>query len=298
MSTFNIYEEITNRILAEMEKGIIPWQKPWTCSNGAVSHTTGRPYSLLNQMLLMMDEPEENTTDEIPVKEYLTFNQIKAAGGSIKKGEKSKFVVFWKMYEKESVNDDGTLATEVIPLLRYYHVFEVGQCEGINRKWAGTARPKLDPVEEAEQIVTTYFGRETCKLHIHETNRAYYSPSSDLVNVPKMSQYDASAAYYSTLFHEMTHSTGHKTRLDRFITGSTFFGSEVYSKEELVAELGSAFLLNRARIDCQKAFRNSVAYLQGWSKALKGDRNLFVSAASKAEAAVNYIINGKEATNE
>lgn len=180
------------------------------------------------------------------------------------------------------------------PLLRYYHVFEVGQCDGINRKWAGTARPKLDPVEEAEQIVTTYFGRESCKLHIHETNRAYYSPSSDLVNVPKMSQYDASAAYYSTLFHEMTHSTGHKTRLDRFITGSTFFGSEVYSKEELVAELGSAFLLNRAHIDCQKAFRNSVAYLQGWSKALKGDRNLFVSAASKAEAAVNYIINGKE----
>lgn len=290
---FNIYEEITNRILAEMEKGIIPWQKPWTCSGGAVSHTTGRPYSLLNQILLMMDDDNEDAEQQ-SVKEYLTFNQIKATGGSIKKGEKSKFVVFWKMYEKERENENGEKTKDVIPLLRYYHVFEVGQCDGIKRKWSQEKQQIPDPIDEADGVVKTYFDREACRLHIHETDRAYYSPSQDLVNVPQLSQYKVAGEYYSTLFHEMTHSTGHKTRLDRFITGSTFFGSEVYSKEELVAELGSAFLLNRAHIDCQKAFRNSVAYLQGWSKALKGDRNLFVSAASKAEAAVNYIINGKE----
>ena len=262
----NVYELITNRIIAEMEKGIIPWHKPWTCSNGAVSHITGRPYSLLNQILLRLGEPEaENTTDEVPVKEYLTFKQIMDAGGIV-----------------------------TIPVLRYYHVFEVGQCEGINRKWSDENRPKANPVDEAEQIVSTYFDRETCKLCIRESDRAYYSPTSDLVNVPQMSQYSHSGEYYSTLFHEMTHSTGHVSRLNRFIAGSAAFGSEVYSKEELVAELGSTFLLNKTGIDCNNAFRNSVAYLQGWSRALKGDRNMFVSAASKAEAAVNYIINGKE----
>lgn len=293
----NVYELITNRIIAEMEKGIIPWHKPWTCSNGAVSHITGRPYSLLNQILLGLGEPEaENTTDEVPVKEYLTFKQIMAAGGIVKKGEKSKFVVFWKLYQKERENEDETKALVTIPVLRYYHVFEVGQCEGINRKWSDENRPKANPVDEAEQIVSTYFDRETCKLCIRESDRAYYSPTSDLVNVPQMSQDSHSGEYYSTLFHEMTHSTGHASRLNRFIAGSAAFGSEVYSKEELVAELGSTFLLNKTGIDCNNAFRNSVAYLQGWSRALKGDRNMFVSAASKAEAAVNYIINGKEET--
>ena len=152
----------------------------------------------------------------------------------------------------------------------------------------------LNPVETAENVVSIYFNRETCKLNIHETDRAYYSPSTDVVNVPKMTQFSIIGEYYSTLFHEMTHSTGHSSRLNRLNDESTNFGSEVYSKEELVAEMGSAFLLNRVGIDSKEAFRNSVAYIQGWSKALRNDRNLFVSAASKAEAAVNYIINGKE----
>lgn len=291
---FNIYEEITNRILAEMEKGIIPWQRPWICTNGAVSHQTGKPYSLLNQILLTSDD-KDNECDNHQVKEYLTFKQVKDAGGNVKKGEKSKFVVFWKMYQREKVKENGEKEIEEIPTLKFYHVFEVDQCEGINRKWSEENRPHLDPVEKAETIVTQYFNKESCNLIIHRTNRAYYSPSTDTVNVPQMTQYGIVSEYYSTLFHEMIHSTGAKTRLDRFQQGSLSFGSSTYSKEELVAELGAAFLLNKAGVDCKKAFRNSVGYLQGWSRALKEDKRLFVSAASKAEAAVNYIINGKEA---
>lgn len=297
MANFNIYEEITNRILAEMDKGVIPWQKPWTSLVGAVSHQSGRPYSLLNQVLLMAAEPEDSENDNM-VKEYLTLKQCNAEGGKIKKGEKSKFVVFWKIFKKEVTNDDGSKEEQTIPVLKYYHVFEVSQCEGIERKFAQTEKPHLDPVDEAEHIVNEYFDREACQLHIRTTNDAYYSPSTDTVNVPKMAQYSVAGEYYSTLFHEMTHSTGHASRLNRFERGSLSFGSEVYSKEELVAELGSAFLLNRAGINCKEAFTNSVAYIQGWSRKLKEDRNLFVSAASKAEAAVNYIINGKEASND
>jgi len=288
MNTSQIYQEVTNRILAEMEKGIIPWLKPWTCTGGAVSHTSGRPYSLLNQILIMLDGVES----DVHYGEYLTFKQAKAEGGMVRKGEKGRFIVFWKMYSKEE-EKDGEKTMNVIPVLRSYYVFEVSQCDGIKRKYEPEKHPTLSPVAEAEDVVAKYFDRETCGLRICESDRAYYSPSVDIVNVPQMSQYDAVEEYYGTLFHEMTHSTGHKTRLDRFMDGSTFFGSEVYSKEELVAEMGSAFMLNRLGIESKKAFRNSVAYLQGWSSKLRKDSRLFVNAASKAEAAVNYILIGR-----
>lgn len=295
MANFNIYEEITNRILAEMEKGIIPWHKPWVCSMGAVSHSNGRPYSLLNQILLGIDILGIKE-DKPQYQEYLTFKQIQAEGGSVKKGEKSKWVVFWKMYEVEKEKEDGTKEKEIIPLLRYYHVFEVGQCEGIKRKYEPKEHPELNPIEEAEKVVSTYFDRESCTLRVCESDKAYYSPSQDLVNVPRMTQYKVAGEYYSTLFHEMTHSTGHQSRLSRLQEGSLNFGSEVYSKEELVAEMGAAFLVGKVGIDCKSAFRNSVAYLQSWSQKLREDKYLFVSAAGKAEAAVKYIINGKEET--
>lgn len=290
MNNTQIYEEITNRILAEMEKGIIPWQRPWTSSTGAVSHTSGRPYSLLNQMLITIgsDNPE------IHYGEYLTFNQAKAEGGMVRRGEKGKWIVFWKMYQKEREKEDGTKIVDVIPCLKNYYVFEVSQCDNIERRHKPDERIVPNPVEEAEQVVNTYFDRESCILRVCESNRAYYSPDKDMVSVPQISQYDTVSEYYSTLFHEMTHSTGHPSRLDRIKNESVHFGSEDYSKEELVAEMGAAFMLNHVGIDCQKSFRNSVAYLQCWSRKFREDARLFATAASKAEAAVNYILNGKE----
>lgn len=290
---FDIYEEITNRIIDEMEKGIIPWQRPWTSSNGAVSHITGRPYSLLNQILLL--DENDLLDKENCSKEFLTYKQVQEIGGRVKKGEKSKFVVFWKVYTKEIVTKDGEKKVESIPLLKYYNVFEVNQCENISHKWSKEKRADLQTVEEAENVVKNYFDREKCKLFIRESDKAFYAPLTDSVCVPKLSQYDIEAEYYSTLFHEMVHSTGHKTRLDRLSDWKP--KSQEYAKEELVAELGSVFLLNKTNIDCKKAFKNSVGYLQGWSRALKEDKKMFVSAASKAEKAVNYIINGKEQEN-
>ncbi len=284
----NIYEIITEKIVKMLDKGIVPWSKPWTCSGGAVSHYNGRPYSLLNQILLM-DEGE--SIDDFKSREFITFTQIKAEGGSIRKGEKSKMVVFWKIYQKETgkIKANGEKEVKTVPTLRYYNVWEVGQCEGIKRKY-GAAERHHDPIAEAEDIVAAYFGRETCRLEVTETDRAYYSPVEDLVHVPQQSQYEDIAEYYSTLFHEMTHSTGHKSRCNRELTGMAAFGSMEYSREELVAEMGSAFLMNIAGIESERAFSNSVGYIQGWSRKLREEPRLFVNAASKAEAAVNYIL--------
>ena len=281
------YELVTNRILEMLDKGIVPWQKPWCGGlDGAVSYSSGKPYSLLNQFLL-------GRTGE-----YLTWKQICDLGGSVKKGSASNFVVFFKMivtseYKK---NDKGEMEEVVkkIPVLRHYSVFHISDCEGIESKMEKRLNTDLKPVDEAEKVVSDYFGRESCRLDVINTNRACYSPSADRVQVPLMEQYKIVEEYYSTLFHEMTHSTGHSSRLAREF--GSFFDNEAYSKEELIAEIGSAFLCNKCGLDSEKAFTNSVAYIKSWAKALKQDKFLIVSAASKAEKAVRYILTGERPT--
>jgi antirestriction protein ArdC len=287
MAQFDIYESITNKILEQLSKGIIPWQRPWHGGlEGAKSYVTGKPYSLLNQLLLGREGY------------YLTWKQISDLGGTVKKGCKSNIVVFYKMTKTtETKMVDGEIKEEekLIPVLRYYTVFHEEDCEGIPMK-GGKDEPKsvLSPVEEAEKVIAGYYGREACKLNIELSNRAFYSPSEDSVTVPAMEQYDIVEEYYSTLFHETTHSTGHSSRLNRDMTGH--FGSDSYSKEELVAELGAAFLVQKCGMDSAKAFKNSVAYIQSWSKKFKEDKKLIVSAASKAEKAVKFILTGERPT--
>lgn len=291
MNNDNIYQMVTDRIIAEMEKGIIPWQKPWNSGEYCISHTTGKPYSWLNQLMLGGK-----------VGEWLTFKQCKAEGGSVKRGEKGYPVVFWSFNDKtvKDVDADGNEVIRIVrghPFLKYYTVFHIDQCEGIRPKHEKEIKTyDNDPIEAAENIVKTYFDREACRLNVYQSSRAFYSPSTDSVTVPQMSQYEVSEEYYSTLFHEMTHSTGHETRLAR-LDKVAAFGSENYSKEELVAEMGAAMLVSTAGIDCEKAFNNSVGYLQGWLKALSNDNKLIVLAAGKAEAAVKYILNGKQDNN-
>ena len=288
MKNENIYQMVTDRIIAEMEKGIIPWQQPWNSGECCISYTTGKAYSWLNQLMLGFRSGE-----------WLTFNQCKAEGGNIKRGEKGCPIVFWSFNDKKvkTVDEDGNEVVRILrghPFLKYYTVFHIDQCEGIKPKHADKFELfNNDPIEEAEKVVNTYFDREECKLTVYKSNRAFYSPSTDTVTVPAMAQYKVREEYYSTLFHEMVHSTGHKTRLDRLVKCAAF-GSEDYSREELVAEMGAAMLVAKIGIDCESAFRNSVGYLQGWLKALKNDNKLIVVAAGKSEAAVNYIINGKQ----
>lgn len=275
----NVYEMVTDRIIAELEKGIIPWEKPWTgVRSGAYNRVSKKAYSLLNQMLL------KHTG------EYATFKQWADLGGHIKKGEKSEIVVFWKIFEKEETNPDtGEKEVQKIPMLRYYNVFHISQVEGVEP----LAIPfrEVEPIEEADRIINDYVTREHIGFTECASNEAYYSPSKDCVVVPMKEQYKHINEYYSTTFHELTHSTGHKSRLDRLQTGAVAaFGSETYSKEELVAEIGSASIMNLLEIETKKTFRNSAAYIQNWLQVLKNDSKFIVSAAGKAEKAVNYIM--------
>lgn len=281
MAKTNVYEMVTERIIAELEKGVIPWEKPWTgVRSGAYNRVSKRPYSLLNQMLL------KHTG------EYATYKQWQDLGGQVKKGEKSEIVVFWKIFEAEETNKDtGEKETKKIPLLRYYNVFHISQVEGVEPLAPEQLNDEVEPIEEADKIITDYITREHIDFTECRSNEAYYSPSSDRVVVPMKEQYTVINEYYSTTFHELTHSTGHKSRLNRLETGAVAaFGSETYSKEELVAEIGSASLMNLLGIETVKTFRNSAAYIQSWLQVLRNDNKFIVSASSKAEKAVNYIL--------
>ena len=273
----DIYAAITDRIIAQMEQGIIPWQKPWISSGKAISHATGKPYSLLNQMLL--GRPGE----------YLTFRQCQEAGGKVKKGEKSSMVVFWKWIEQE---DEETGETKEVPFLRYYNVFHIDQCEGIQAKYTTAAHfpDGASTVETAQEIIYDYLEREGVKLTHSEGDRAFYRPSTDEILLPLRKQFVSTAEYYGTIFHELTHSTGHPSRLNR-LDKVAAFGSDVYSKEELVAEIGAAALVNHCGLESPTSFRNNAAYIQNWLSVLKGDKRFIVSAAGKAEKAVNLILN-------
>lgn len=282
MANFNIYEEITNRIIKQLENGNIPWHKPWSgIASGAYNRISKKPYSLLNQMLLMHDG------------EYATYKQWSDIGGKIKKGEHAEMVVFWKIFEVEE-NNNGKVEKRSIPLLKYINVFHVSQVEGVEPI---NGKPiEHNPIEEAEKIKSDYARRENILINEIVSDRAFYSPMKDFIQVPCKEQYKDIMEFYSTLFHEMIHSTGHKDRLGRIDSTKKIasFGNEEYSKEELIAEIGSAFLMNHVGIETPKTFKNSAAYIQSWLKVLRNDNRFIVSASSKAEKAMKYILDGKE----
>lgn len=279
---FNVYQAITDRIIAQLEKGEIPWKKPWSgVREGAFNRVSKKPYSLLNQMILEHDG------------EYATFKQWTDLGGKVRKGAKSEIVVFWKIIEKTETKSNGEEIKTSIPYLRYINVFHISQIEGVEplEKMVTTH----EPIKEAEKIKDDYSEREHFLIKETISNKAFYSPTQDFIQVPCKEQYENIMEFYSTLFHEMIHSTGHHSRLARFNEESKLvaFGSEDYSKEELVAEIGSATLMNMIGIETIKTFKNSAAYIQSWLRVLKNDNRFIVSASSKAEKAVKYIIGEK-----
>lgn len=289
-----VYQMVTDRVVEMINKGIIPWHKPWSYANGvemdekncAISYVTRKAYSIVNQWLLM--EPGE----------YLTYNQIKALGGHIKKGEKAKFVVFFTQVPYTKKNEQtGEDEVHTYPLLKYYNVFHLNQTEGIPSKISATDEPKPVKIEpmcaEADAAITAYVTSQPTLKFINNkpSNRAYYSPSDDTVVVPMRGQFAVMGEYYSTAFHELTHSTLIESRCNRRDAGKiAFFGSNEYSREELVAEMGAAMLCSNFGLDIQQVFRNSVAYLQSWVKNLKNDPKAIVIAAGKAEKAARYIL--------
>ncbi len=267
-----VYEIVTERIIRKLEQGTIPWRQPWT-SAGAVNWRTQKPYRGINAFIL---DPGE----------YATWNQVIEAGGRVKPEEAKKYhiVVFWKWLEKE---DEETGKNEKVPMLRYYRVYEINkQCEGLESK-RKTETFDHDPIEEAEKIKQGYIDAPSIKFG---PGKAYYSPAKDLISIPELRDHFQPEEYYSTMFHEMVHSTGHPRRLNRQgITAIAGFGSETYSKEELIAELGAAMLCAQAKID-NTTIDNSAAYIAGWLRKLKNDKRLIVQAAAQAQKASDYIL--------
>lgn len=279
--SINVYELVTNRIIEQLENNIVPWEKPWSGTlDGAFNRVSKKPYSILNQMLLKYDG------------EYASFKQWKDLGGHIRKGEKSEIVVFWKMYPIKEKQDDGTEIIKTIPLLKYINVFHISQVDGVEPLKQKVTHD-IEPIDKAEKILNDYWNRENITIEHVKGDKAFYSPMFDKIQLPLFEQFKQSEEYYSTAFHESIHSTMKTSRCNRQEDRKgkvVSFGSEEYSKEELVSEVGSAQLMNIVGVETTKSFRNSTAYIQSWLKVLRNDNKFIVSASSKAEKAVNYIL--------
>lgn len=265
-----IYEMITNQIIEKLEKGTLPWEMPFI--NGLPKNrVTGKAYRGINLWLLDGGE-------------YATFKQIKELGGKVKKGAKAHTVVFWKLLEGE---EEETGKEIKIPLLKQYKVFKIGeQTEGIEPNQNDGEISDHDPIEEAEKLIKGY---DNAPKYTFNSGAAYYRPSEDTVNVPPKKDFKEVEAYYSTFFHEIVHSTGHNKRLNRTgIADFNGFGTEKYSKEELIAELGASMLCAIIGIE-NATLDRSASYIESWLKVLKDDNTMIISASQQAQKAVDYI---------
>jgi len=281
MKNFDIYETVTNLIIERLENGVIPWAMPWKTSDFIPCNLISkRPYRGFNFWYLL------SFNFERPY--FLTFNQVKNLGASIKKGSKSFMVIFWKILE---VQKDGE--TEKIPMLRYYRVFHIDDVEGIDTKKIPADISHVHDfksINSCKQIIESW---KDAPIIRHGKKRACYIPLLDEVHMPDAKYFFKDEEYYSTLFHEALHSTGHRKRLNRHQRFSNLnFGSKDYSQEELVAEMGAAYLCGVSGIE-NVTIENSAAYIKGWLTKLKSDKKLIVSVASMAQHAVDYILDCK-----
>ncbi len=292
MKDGNVYAIITERILALLETGTIPWQKPWAINGEDCmprNLISRKPYRGVNVFLL------HAMSYASPY--WLTFKQAQELGGNVRKGEKATPVVFWKWLDTAEPDESGK--AKRMPLLRYYSAFNVAQCEGIETPASQTKQREHNPIEMAEQIVTAMPKRPAIE---HERARACYWPAFDRVEMPNPEAFRTPEDYYSTLLHELTHSTGHETRLNRKgVAGSdgewSALGSAPYAKEELVAEMGASFLCGQIGI-VERTLDNSAAYIAGWLERLRNDHRLIVQAAAQAQKAADYILNVKHKSVE
>ena len=275
----NVYEVINTRIMDLLQQGTVPWKKPWnTQTNMPRNIVSKKEYKGVNVFLLACQVYNSAY--------WMTYKQCQERGGYVKQGQKSTPVIFWKWID--SKQDDPEAGSGKIPLLRYYSVFNLEQTEGIISPVEELVHNDFDPIGTAEDMISNMPLKPDIQ---HMGNRALYRPSTDTVTLPPQHTFSSPEEYYSTAFHELSHSTGHEIRLARkSILEPSFFGSHEYSKEELVAEMGAAFLCGHCGIE-NSTIENSAAYLNGWLNALKGDRTLLVHAAAQAQKAADYILN-------
>lgn len=273
----DVYTIVTDRIIQAIQStGTVPWRKPWAGDSTPLSFTSGKPYRGVNRLMLELSGSKSRW--------WITFNQVNANGGMIRKGEKSNIIVFWKwLQDKKDPN-------KRIPFLRYTNVWSLDQVDGIEPPATDEVRTVLpsERIAAAQAVVDGWSGPT---ISHGAQGRCFYRPATDSIVMQPIEFFHSAEEYHSTLFHELVHSTGHKSRLDRINPGAS-----EYAKEELIAEIGAQFLCAHVGIDNTNMGDNSIAYLQGWLKALKNDSRMIVTAASQAEHAVNMILNRKSET--
>lgn len=284
----SIYEIVTNKILTKLEEGTAPWHKSWSAQT-PMNFFTGKEYRGINTLLLSdFEDPR-----------FMTFNQVKTLKGSIKKGAKSEIVVFWTKAENKKANqeineeDEDDLLNSKKFVLKYFNVFNAKDIEGID--FPALETNNNDTIKTAQEAADNYLNQ--ISSFSHGGGKAYYAPSTDHIQMPALNSFDSSEEYYSALFHEIAHSTGHASRLNRKgITELSKFGSHSYSYEELIAEMSSAFICSFVNI--KNTIDNSAAYIQGWSKVLKENKKMIIQAASQAQKVADYVLKNELAKED
>lgn len=305
----DLFQVVTDKIVAALEKGTSPWRKPWRTVAGGRSvrmgglpanAVTGRTYSGINVLLLWIDAADKGFTSH----RWLTFKQALDAGGNVRKGEKSTLVTLFKPFEKKETDErgkplfdeQGNAVVSRLNFMTSFHLFNVEQCENLPEKLltpvcvAGDAteipeQQDIARIQRAEQVAAC---SGVPVVHRHQ-NRAFYSARSDRITLPEAVQFNSPADYYSTLLHELVHSTGHISRLARegITSSSRRFGDPIYAFEELVAEIGSAFLCAEVGIEGDVQHES---YIASWLKALKEDKRAIFKASRFAREAFEYLI--------
>lgn len=282
----NVYTRVTQTIIAQLENGVRPWHKPWNAAHAAGCITrplrhNGKPYSGIN--ILMLWAAAEEQGFECPI--WLTFQQAKELGGNVKKGQHGSPVVYANTFKKTETNDAGDEIEQEIPFLKQYTVFNALQCEGLPAHFYAVAQAPnadIERIPHAERFVAN------TKAELRTGgNRAYYSQSTDHIQMPPLMSFETAESYVSTLVHELTHWTKHSVRLDRDL-GRKRFGDEGYAMEELVAELGASFLCADLGIT-PEVMPEHASYLDSWLKVLKADKRAIFTAASLASKAAEYL---------
>lgn len=293
------YEKITAAILEALEAGVVPWRRPWKAIDAPQNLVSKRPYRGINVFLLQATAQARGYSSPF----WATYKQISERGGQVRKGEKATQVVLWKWVERTKENEQtGEEETRRVPFLRLYSVFNTDQADGLSIELP-TERDH-DPIEAAEAIVAGYVGSPAGRTVgrgdlgptvRHGGDAAYYSPDLDLVAVPRPESFENAERYYAVVFHELAHSTGHASRIDRKLEEGTF-GNESYSREELLAEISACFLLSESSIEVD--VEQPAAYIACWIRALQDDPKLVVNAAAGAQKAVDWILDRKPANEK
>jgi antirestriction protein ArdC len=280
----DVYQMVTDRIIELLEAGTVPWQKPWMEGGLPMNVISKRAYRGINLWLLLSLSYERNL--------FLTWDQLKKIGGSVNQGQHGHIVVFWKQVKKvpEELDDKGKPKTT--PMLRYYKVFNVEQCRDIpNELIPELLKDEVDPILECEAVINTM---PDSPLLILKGKKAYYDILKDQIVLPQLRSFKSPESYYSTLFHELVHSTGAEKRLGRkSIVEMAEFGSEPYSMEELIAELGASYLNSYTGI-LDKQISNSASYISSWLLKFKSDKRFIITASGQAQRAVDLILNRQE----